>query len=726
MSQDTVYISAAEKGLIKWDEFRKPPYSAQDYLDAYNNGVKMAQAFKSANDGGASKVVLEKGNYPVCYSSSGAAVSMQSHSIIDGTDSLEIDGGNSCLFVIFDSNNRSPYHTNSSVVPSFLPGCVFMLVNNTNLNLHNFNLRGDQYNRAWVANEQNTEQTYGIWLGANNINTKIDIVGHGFRGDAVSGNPRGTAIAGLDDNWTSGGIDNTGAVIGLNGAYHSPLIDVSVKDIKRNAVQIMTTGYLRNAQFRNDSLDVLFFNSNNVLILREKAYQCDFIHLPTNCKTLRFVAYDDERTSETVGYGNYLFLATGSSDTCLVEGEYYANHRGAVSNLCNNTTVDANIHDNGTLKYGFPHYSDTTRYGVNFEDIFIGSLTVKGTITNGVQGVLCNSRSLKVSADISNMTFSAVSAYSTLSSITTACNINNVGTVFGVNKPSVYKGGRVHAISNCIIKNSKLYGDFSDNSGVSINIKGNEFFNSSVSLVGDGNNLSFDNNNVEAVAGRYVDSFYIGNARSSMGNTINRGVGIESSTGWSNISVSAKLAADNYIGIKQTAQKTLTKRSPDKISSLKGCTIKNESDHILIPLVTNGEVWSGKKDVVEVDSCNFIGGGIVVGEYIGARDFVEIDFNFKNVVFTSTATVFTYIMDATVDRNHKITFSGCTFNLDTATRIIDIKTSTKGTLSIEFNDCTFISKTQRSLPFVKGAITNVFAIAKDCKFINVTNAKTVS
>lgn len=726
MSQDTVYISAAEKGLIKWDEFRKPPYSAQDYLDAYNNGVKMTQAFKSANDNGASKVVLEKGNYPVCYSGSGGATSVQSHSIIDGTDSLEIDGGNSCLFVIFDSNNRSPYHTSSSVVPSFLPGCVFSLVNNTNLNLHNFNLRGDQYNRAWLTNEQNTEQTYGIWLGANNINTKINIVGHGFRGDAVSGNPRGTAIAGLDDNWTSGGIDNTGAVIGLNGAYHSPLIDVSVKDIKRNAVQIMTTGYLRNAQFRNDSLDVLFFDSLDKLILREKAYQCDFIYLPTNCKTLRFVAYDDERTSETVGYGNYLFLATGSSDTCLVEGEYYANHRGAVSNLCNNTTVDANIHDNGTLKYGFPHYSDTTRYGVNFEDIFIGSLTVKGTITNGVQGVLCNSRSLKVSASISNMTFLAVGAYTTLSSIITACNINNVGQVFNVNKPSVYKGGRVHTISNCIIKNSKIYGDFSDNSGVSINIKGNEFFNSSVSLSGDGKNITFDNNNVEAVTGQYVSSFNIENARSVMGNTVNRGVGREGSSGWSNIGVSATLAADNYIDIKQNDQRMLTIRSPDKIASLKGCIIKNESSHVLISLATYGEAWSGKKDVVEVDSCKFIGAKIRIGEYIVGKDFVENDTSFKNVDFTPTTIVLEYIMSATVERNHKLSFSGCTFNLDTATSIITIIYSIKGTLSIEFNDCIFISKTQRSLPFVKGATTNVFARAKDCKFINVTNSKTVS
>ena len=727
LTESTLFLSAERLGLVKWSTFKKPPYSALEYEQAYNNGIILAKAAKDASDAGILNVVLERGNYPICYSNLSGATTISpavnnSHATIDGTNNLNFDGNGSCLFVIFDSGARSPYDNATALAPYQLMGVVFCLKNNTNLTLRGFEIRGDQYNRTWVTGEKMTEQTYGIFLAANNINTTIDIVGHGFRGDAVSGNPRGGELYRLDDNWELGGLDRTtGATIVETGAYRSPLMDLSVKTIYRNAVQVITTGVLRAAEFRNEFLSVFFYDTNNAFLSRETTEQCEFIYLPPGCRYIRFVAYGDERTAPIVGYGNYLFLASGCSEQALVKGEYFANHRGAVSNLCGYTTVDANIHDNGTNKYGFPDYGDPTRYGINFEDIYVSSLIVKGSISNGIQAIYCNSRSLKVEAIIKNIQFSGVGVFSTYNADISKSTFENVGNVCWAHKTTARKGPRVINFDNCIVKNSSLYENYEDNPDILLNITNNTFTYSRISLRGNGSNVVFDNNTVQSLSSIYQDSFVIANALSYKGNTVNRAAAVPvAGIGWSNLHASAKLSQGNVVTVEQASQRTLVAHKPDFTPALRGVQFLLQQP-IAIPLVSEAGVWLSKPDKRVIENCEFKSNELRFGTGDTYAKLANIDYTITDTKFTDGASLVMVVRETATTSVHKLTFKNCTFDMTKMTSLVKMLYATASPLAIKFFKCTFEADTAKSLAFLTGDKTNVTMTADYCRFINVTN-----
>lgn len=726
------FLAAKEIGLVKWVEFKKPPYTTKEYEQAYNNGLNLVAAMKSANDAGYSKVVLERGKYPFCYSnllgSSLISIMQNSaHAKIDGLKDFEFDGNGSTMFVIFDSNNRNPYDKSTTMQPYELRGAVFGLQNNTNLSIYGFELVGDQYMRSWVAGEQNTEQTYGVFMGVNNINTKIDIVGRGFRGDAVSGTPRGVSINSLDNNWSLGGVNlTTGAEIVEAGSYRSPKIDLQGKTIYRNAVQIYTSGVLRAAEFRNDLLGVFFYDASGNFISTEKTRQCDFIYLPVNCRYIQFVAYEDERTDTVVGYGNYLFLATGSSDIAEVKGEYYANHRGAVSNLCGNTTVDAFIHDNGTTKYGFPHYGDPTRYGVNFEDTFVSKLTVKGTIQNGIQAVLCNARTLNVDATIRNLEFSAIAPYSTFEVNAIGCEIDNVGYVIGAQKTSARKKGRLINFHSNTVKNARIYGDYSDNPDVLLSVKGNTWAHSSAQLVGNGSNIVFDDNTFTSVNGRYIDVMDVRGALSIKGNSIVRSNNVpEASKGWGYIGLAGVNAGLNIISIEQQVQRLISPRVANEVPKMRGVEIIFNGNGANLRPVEKTGTFADHVDNRRIENCVLNGGFLTIGDNanftsICTSNLVISGGEFKNGFYLANSRRETVTIS-----NDTLLIKNVLIDLTNSTYLLRNIYALTGTLAIQFIDCTFIADAPKSIAFIQGQTANITAVATNCKFINVVNTDTI-
>lgn len=737
MSQDTVYISAAETGLVKWDEFRKPPYSAQDYLDAYNNGQRMVQAFMTANANGASKVVLERGNYPLCYVNDLKSIAKLTHNnLITGTTNLTIDGNGSCTFTIFDSVNRSPYHTGegaATLKPYQLSGAQFWLEHNTNLTIKGFNLRGDQYMRSWITGEKEIEQTYGIVVGINNINTKIDIVGHGFRGDAITSKDNRLGVYSLTNgydggDWLKGGLSTTnGDEIIETGAYRTRVMDMREKTIYRNAVQLMTLGNAGAMQNREDAMRAFFYDENNVLISTELVWQAEFIYLPVNCVFMRIVAYGDERTEDTVGYGVYIFLYTGCSNHALVKGEYFANMRGAVSNLCNNTIVDADIHDNGTTKYGFPIYSDTTRYGVNFEDSYYSKLTVKGSIRNGGSAILCNARRLDVDCDIKNMQYTALGLFGTKEVNALGGVITNSSSVMSLLPEIGYTLKRFVKLKNLTVRNSALYGDYSNSEGLTLDVSDNTFDGCTVSLKGNDNNLIFNNNTVKAIKTLVGSKPYtIERALSSVGNTVD--ISQDSKYGVNNtISLDAKKSNSNLIVNKNTTEITLGEVQTGRTLKLNGFEYEGLSGTPSVPYLVKSAGFPGEVFQANITDCKFTNGYLRLGTVL-QRDYCDSVFTFDNTVFAQQDATKTHFLEVALRESlttgvHKIIFKNCEFNLpSTTTSVLRIAYAIVGKLDILFIDCTFIKDTpttERLKVIYSGNRANITARGQGCRFINV-------
>ena len=737
MSQDTVYISAAETGLVKWNEFRKPPYSTQDYLDAYNNGQRMTAAFNQAHANGASKVILERGNYPFCYVNKEKAVAnLTPNNVIENTTDFEIDGNGSVVFAIFDSVNRSPYHTGSAAqyqAPYQLSGCLFWLQHNTNLYFHGFNLRGDQYMRSWVTGEKDTEQTYGVILSLNNYNTKVDFVGHGFRGDAISSKNPNSKFFNLtggyqNGDWLKGGVDNAGLPIEEVGSYRTPVIDLRNVVIYRNAVQLVTFGGQGHPTFRDDNLKAFFFDLNGAFISSEYVWAFEPIVLPSNCGYLRLVAYGDERTDEKVGYGTYLYLGTGCSNVCEVKGEFYANHRGAVSNLCNNTTLDADIHDNGTNKYGFPTYYSTTRYGVNFEDVIVGKLTVRGSIRNGGTAIMANTRDLIVDGcNIKNMLYGGIAAAATRNAVITNSTFTNVKILFNIAENRDY-ARRVIDFNNNIVKQCPLYGTYPEDDKLLLTFRNNKFYDGIVAFKGNGSNLIFtDNQIINPIHSGSGGTVTIRGALRCHNNSIV--VGSNSIiTDNREFTLLGKNFHSNLLLFTKVNPIFIAEATSGQVTTLKGLDIESSSVRNMIGLLSKASAAEGEVFKTMIDNCNFRNGNILIGNYSNV-DLCDSITTIQNCTFSQNENILDHFIDLSIRGSlgigtHKLYFKNCTFNLTDVTKyIMDTPIPIVGTMDIVFSDCTFSADTPQADRLKifkrKPTLTNITARALDCRFINV-------
>lgn len=736
MSVNTVYIVAADSGLVTWDEFRKPPYSPQDYLDAYNNGINLTAAINTAHAAGASKVVLERGNYPMCYATANNAPTNRYAQLkIDGTNNLTIDGNSSCFFVIYDSVNQSPYQTTDAFPPFKLSGIVMTLINNTNLNICGLELRGDQYNRSWVVGEEQMEQTYGIEIAENNIDTSIDIVGHGFRGDAIQGRSPGNVITDIS-SWSIGGVNlSTGLEAVEAGAYRSQVIDLSTTTILRNAVQLFGKGASREIEFREDFVRAFFFSATGALISWEWVRQADFIFLPVGCKAIQFVAYGDARTEPTVSYGDVCRLVTGLSDGVQIKGEYYANHRGAISNLCGRAVIKAHIHDNGTTKYGFPLYSNTTRYAINCEDTYLSSLDVtETTINNCPQGVLFNGRKLSVTnCDISNVQYAGTSFFNTTDSTITGNTFNNVGSVHNSTSVALSedtKKLRLHKFMANTIKRGTLIGGYETRNNVLVNISDNIFDEARVELVGNGENLVFNSNTFLSVKTddvEYKKGVYVRRAL-SLKNNVLKYKHKKGSVLWSEIFLSGKSASDNLLSVETTGVRLPYNITPNGLTEFKGTYLELNNEALTLTLKQDLGAFLGTNNAFLIKDSTIAKKPLNIGLQIGLKQICDLEMEFNNVEFKGYEQAVDILTLNINDENssavHNITFKNCKFDLTLATSLFKNNYLIKGKLNIKFIGCEFVSDTPRVLRLISkySGYANMTARAIGCKFINVINS----
>lgn len=745
------FLLADELGLVKWSDIdKKPPYTATEYSDAYNNGVRIANAIKAANDAGFSEVVLETGNYPVLYPNESGSTSFSEMLLsgaifLDSLKNMTVNLGQSTLFVLYDSVNKHQYNPSPSSFAAWqLAGAIITTTNCRGITFKNGRLYGDQYKRAWLSGEKETEQTYGIKCSRNNRDFKFENMKFtGFRGDGIQGLARGhVTIASTElKTWTKGGLDTiTGLPNTQVGAYRSAKISLASAEIIDQKIQIMGWS-TRKIAFRSTYVDAYFFDSAGNVISIQKTQQAADITVPFNAVQVQLVAYDDERTTDTVTYASPNFgitLGSGMSYGFYVDQdcEFYENMRGGISNLgCGLKVFGARFRDSGRLsKLGFPAFSFTTQYGINLEDTYINDLYIDGVLIDNVPiPVITNTRhfTLKNSiiknsyyagvamfgsnfADISGNTFENIGCYD-----------RNIGSGYtGIE----YNGGASDMFeadirvrdNTCLYTNIGL--NVSGNKKVVLSVSGNTVYRGRFIVVGNRGNTKVTDNNIIEFAGQgdvhrgcYVVNCCVnGNLISGvpLGVQIDPNVVVHSN-------LSGFSAASNTVVVESNL--TIAEPSvPDSTLYLSGnynAGINNPKPicRIVAKIREDGS-WNSSLDTIVFNDSEFSNINVWLEGTSSSRLYTKLKLGFYNCRFNNTDFT-NRIRNTYADGVPEVVFDGCVFDVSTLTTLIG---SAYGTpIIFNFMNCTFTSDAQRNFSFATA--TGIQGRFINCSFNNVIN-----
>lgn len=724
------FLRASEVGLKKWIEFKKPPYSATEYEEAHNNGLNLTAAIKQAYDEGYTNVVVEKGSYPFCYQNpTGGTFSANRQGEIKLRDieGIDLDFNFSTLFVIFDSNNRSPYD-NSTAAPYMLFGAVFDVMNSRDVTVRKCLVRGDQFNRSWVEGEEMTEQTYGVLNFKNAVNVNFEqCTFYGFRGDGIGGAGRGDTIANLN-TWIKGGLDvTTGTAIEQVGAYNSGMITLDRSKIIDDSVQVAGTGNILAAYFRDMYLRAFFYKADGSYIGSEIFKQTDFLKLPIDCEKLTIVAYGDERIDATVSYGLYVILVTGSADGLTVNNCLFTqNHRGGISNNAGRSLVTRSLFiDIGYQKYNFPDYGDPTRFGVDYENVYMGSLTVRDCYFNNIaQGVLGGVQDLIVEdCTFENIEFGGSFAYGAATALFKNNKYRNVLRAFGYQHSGEYLRKTLIAHDN-ILENCGVLIDISNRELVNFEIRDNTFIKCNLVAKGNGKNLIVKDNNFRdsIEPSNYTAAIDIQGAYLSSGNTIQTK---SDNVNYNYFAFYSTIGRDNVFLIDRNNITRFREPLENKTVDIVGLNIDSviSGKKFQHRLTNKSKGWATHTDSLNHKNCEFKNLQL---EFYGldGQNFYNTIAKFDDCkIASNTQIIITKreIVDYDVSDTTLI-FKNCEFDLTSATRLIYNTYAILGNLNIVFLNCVFVADTPTTISIVQGVLTNITSQAIGCRFINVTNS----
>lgn len=743
------FLLAKEIGLTKWSSpDKQPPYTQQEYEQAYRNGINFAAAVKKASDQGFSIVILERGDYPVLLRNELGLTNFNKILEIGSSDlrsigPITIDYNGANFFTIFDSNNKNQYNPSAASYAAYqLAGTLLSLWDSRGVTFRNGKLIGDQYKRSWVAGENMTEQTFGITCWRNNRNIRFENMKFtGFRGDGVSGKPRGTVLENYAMyEWSKGDIDAAGNLVALVGAYSSARIDLRLKTIIDNMVQLEAHAD-RLLTFRSNLIKVSFFKADYTLIAQELSGQSLDITLPRDCAFIQFTAFNDERTTETVTYSTLNYgtaLATGTSKGFYFDErcEFYENHRGGVSNLGGDSFFfGCKFYNMGQLsKLGFPNYGDPTQYAINFEDTYTSSLTVDGIrVSNVTQGVLSNSREFTVkNSKFLGMIHGGVNNYSCIEATIDGNTFSgfrsqNSGAVsFSTGDNKAQSTAKV---INNTFTDASLRIDISGKPNMQLTVDNNTMAKGRWVLIGNGENLTSTNNTIKNVRGSGLNSpaYYQKDLLQSSGNKL---LGLPMETSNIYIEHSVDSGVSNSITLEGTQFK-LNNSGDDLIAKrLNAVRFKSRTSATPATLVleTGERSLANTHDKWLLENLEFKGAVLntVLGGTKNYRDStIEIvDSDFKNGAYIGLSKAETVSTGKTI-----YIIKDTRFDVSTLSQVFLNRSPLLGTCEVYFINCTFVSSTLKSLPFIRGQLAGadvrITAQAIGCRFVNVTNTDSI-
>lgn len=345
------------------------PFTASMYEVAYKNGVGIQNAINDAKARGMERITLPAGNYPLCYH---AAADDEYNAIIDASG-IDFYGYGAKLYVIYDEEGTNPYFTGKT--PRLLQGTIIK----TDRDVCGFHLVGERRFRKDVSTKYR-DCSKGIGLTSTvNGNTIKDCVVECISGDGIGAGVHMEQVGGwIPDTFTSIEWDyETGAYVESNYMYTSAEHTTDWLDLSRPLLVRCTGYFLYSAR----PLIIRCFDSDGTYIGVVQFWQGEYFYLPENTAKWRLeltrVVEHETTATETwswwMGYGTF-------SGTKIINCESRLNQRGGMSNLPNDVLVkDCYIHNNGNAGDGMVQYYDTTRFGIDIEDIWIHQITIDGS-----------------------------------------------------------------------------------------------------------------------------------------------------------------------------------------------------------------------------------------------------------------------------------------------------------------------------------------------------------
>lgn len=365
------------------------PFTADMFKVAYNNGVGIQNAIDDAKVAGQTEITLAPGNYPLCYH---GTADQESNPIINACG-INFYGYGVKLYVIYeDVEGTNPYFTGTT------PGLSYGSIIETDSDVCGFHLVGERRFRV-DASTKYRASSYGISLvSTTNGNTIRDCLIECVSGDGIGAGQHMVQLAGWqNETFTSVEWDDaTQTYVESNYKFVSQSHGGDWIDKTKPLLFRCATYFL----YAVGPLTVRCFDSEGTHIGVVQFWQGEYFYLPENTASWRLElsreVYHESTVTETFSF----WLGNGTyCGTKIINCESRLNQRGGMSNLPNDVLVkDCYIHDNGNARDGMVQYYDTTRFGIDIEDIWINRITIEGTrITDSFHGFLfrCGSVVLK-------------------------------------------------------------------------------------------------------------------------------------------------------------------------------------------------------------------------------------------------------------------------------------------------------------------------------------------
>lgn len=412
----SITIDLDKYGIVEGDLSHKAPYSDEEYEIAYNNMEGFKTALNDLSSQGYSKIYLPRGTYIMCYRNPtgtnvwsynrGWEITIPSHT--------DFDLNGSTIKVIYDSNNKNPYDLSTADAYK-LCGMVFSFSKSYYSTLRNGTILGDRYERSFTnSSEVSIDYTYGVYITNGSSNCKIeDMEISGFMADAIGSDQNhntdfGNSIMYTDISFTNSSINVSNGTVeskpSSNYVFSSDYIDLSsiIATGCRSITLRTNLGY--TYVFDADvSFKVFLYDENQKFIRFNEYDQTDNIPLTSNTKYCKISLVDyDKAGASTI---SPVFQLTPASPEFLhvANCKIYNNHRGGLSNLPNDTTVErCEIFENGTAgTESFPVFTDTTRYAINCEDHMVRNLVIKNNyIHDGYNGILLTCKNAVITENV--------------------------------------------------------------------------------------------------------------------------------------------------------------------------------------------------------------------------------------------------------------------------------------------------------------------------------------
>lgn len=377
-------INLTKYGITSADY--EAPFTAEMYRVAYANGLGFQKAIDDAKAAGQREIVIPNGNYPLCW----AGGESEANPVIV-SEGVDIYGNDSRLYIIFDEDGINPYFTGTN--PHTLSGTVIA----TDSSVYDLTIEGERQYR--VTSPGRKDQSCGIGLTGNSHNNVIQncTIKH-ISGDGIGCQNLGVQLAHWTDPFTS--LEwNGSAYVASKKMYRSGRHGVSfIPDMSAPHFINSTPNFMWSTEpfiircFNGGAADDL---GDMIGVIRVHGMQ--YFYFPEGT-TYWFIELTREAEhAEDATESWKFFMRQGYySGTKVIGCELCYNQRGGMSNLPDSAVIrNCRVHNNGNPVNGMAAYYDSTRFGLDQEEVVIGSLTIEDSLFYGTNtGVFYKSFSI--------------------------------------------------------------------------------------------------------------------------------------------------------------------------------------------------------------------------------------------------------------------------------------------------------------------------------------------